>query len=274
MIAARHTGAWTVERVYDAFPRLAERRSNGGGQLSGGEQQMLAIARALVTNPQLLIMDEPTEGLAPVIVSQLEEMLARLGAEGDIAILVIEQNIGVATSVSDRVAIMVNGRINRIIEFEPPRRRPRSSAAPARRRPAFGGGAGAGVAGAGAGDAQIGPVPAAVGRGADQDLRLQSCSADPLVAAGPERPDRGRRPHRLGRRRPDRGRRRAPRAGARGAFAGPSDRSRCRYARHQGAGTALHPRSGGGERSAGPGSSTSRPAASSPPATSPRRRSR
>ncbi len=116
MIAARHSGAWTVERVYDAFPRLAERRSNGGGQLSGGEQQMLAIARALVTNPQLLIMDEPTEGLAPVIVSQVEEMLARLGAESDIAILVIEQNIGVATSVSDRVAIMVNGRINRIIE--------------------------------------------------------------------------------------------------------------------------------------------------------------
>ena len=148
MIAARHTGAWTVERVYDAFPRLAERRSNGGGQLSGGEQQMLAIARALVTNPQLLIMDEPTEGLAPVIVSQLEEMLARLGAESDIAILVIEQNIGVATSVSDRVAIMVNGRINRIIEFEPPRRRSRSSAAPARRRPAFGGRAAAGVAGA------------------------------------------------------------------------------------------------------------------------------
>jgi uncharacterized protein (UPF0261 family)/ABC-type branched-subunit amino acid transport system ATPase component len=116
MIAAGRPGAWTVERVYDAFPRLAERKMNGGGQLSGGEQQMLAIARALVTNPHLLIMDEPTEGLAPVIVTQVEEMLVRLGAESDIAILVIEQNIGVATSVSDRVAIMVNGRINRIIE--------------------------------------------------------------------------------------------------------------------------------------------------------------
>jgi len=116
MTAARRSGAWTVERVYDAFPRLAERKSSSGAQLSGGEQQMLAISRALVTNPRLLIMDEPTEGLAPVIVSQVEEMLVRLGEESDMAILVIEQNIGVATTVSERVAIMVNGRINRIIE--------------------------------------------------------------------------------------------------------------------------------------------------------------
>ena len=116
MVAGARPGAWTVERIYDAFPRLAERKSNGGGQLSGGEQQMLAIGRALVTNPELLIMDEPTEGLAPVIVAQVEEMLVRLGEESDIAILVIEQNIGVATSVSENVAIMVNGRINRIIE--------------------------------------------------------------------------------------------------------------------------------------------------------------
>jgi uncharacterized protein (UPF0261 family)/ABC-type branched-subunit amino acid transport system ATPase component len=116
MTAARQRGAWTVERVYDAFPRLAERRSSNGAQLSGGEQQMLAISRALVTNPRLLIMDEPTEGLAPVIVAQVEEMLVRLGEETDIAILVIEQNIGVATTISESVAIMVNGRINRIIE--------------------------------------------------------------------------------------------------------------------------------------------------------------
>ena len=116
MTAGRRRGAWTVERVYQTFPRLAERKGNGGGQLSGGEQQMLAIARALLTNPSLLVMDEPTEGLAPVIVSQVEEMLVRLGEEGDIAVLVIEQNIGVATAVSKNVAIMVNGRVNRMIE--------------------------------------------------------------------------------------------------------------------------------------------------------------
>ncbi len=116
MTAGIRRGAWTVERIYDTFPRLAERKNNGGGQLSGGEQQMLAISRALVTNPRLLIMDEPTEGLAPVIVAQVEEMLVRLGEEGDISVLVIEQNIGVATAVASRVAIMVNGRVNRVID--------------------------------------------------------------------------------------------------------------------------------------------------------------
>ena len=109
-------GPWTVERIYDIFPRLAERKDHGGSQLSGGEQQMLAISRALLTNPHLLIMDEPTEGLAPVIVAQVEEMLVRLGEDGDMSVLVIEQNIGVATAVSRNVAIMVNGRINRIID--------------------------------------------------------------------------------------------------------------------------------------------------------------
>lgn len=109
-------GVWTVERIYDTFPRLAERKGHGGGQLSGGEQQMLAISRALLTNPHLLVMDEPTEGLAPVIVAQVEEMLLRLGEDGDMAVLVIEQNIGVATAISRNVAIMVNGRINRIID--------------------------------------------------------------------------------------------------------------------------------------------------------------
>ncbi|MDN5001302.1 ABC transporter permease [Bradyrhizobium sp. GCM10027634] len=110
------SGAWTVERIYDTFPRLAERKGHGGGQLSGGEQQMLAISRALLTNPHLLIMDEPTEGLAPVIVAQVEEMLLQLGEDGDMSVLVIEQNIGVATAISRNVAIMVNGRINRIID--------------------------------------------------------------------------------------------------------------------------------------------------------------
>jgi uncharacterized protein (UPF0261 family)/energy-coupling factor transporter ATP-binding protein EcfA2 len=109
-------GAWSIERIYDTFPRLAERKSNTGAQLSGGEQQMLAISRALLTNPRLLVMDEPTEGLAPVIVQQVEDMLVRLAEEGDIAVLIIEQNIGVATAISENVAIMVNGRINRVIE--------------------------------------------------------------------------------------------------------------------------------------------------------------
>ena len=116
MTAGLRRGPWTIERIYQTFPRLAERRGNGGGQLSGGEQQMLAISRALLTNPKLLVMDEPTEGLAPVIVAQVEEMLVRLGDEGDISVLVIEQNIGVATGVSRNVAIMVNGRVNRIVD--------------------------------------------------------------------------------------------------------------------------------------------------------------
>jgi uncharacterized protein (UPF0261 family)/ABC-type branched-subunit amino acid transport system ATPase component len=116
LAAGIRRGAWTVERIYETFPRLAERKNHGGGQLSGGEQQMLAISRALLTNPHLLVMDEPTEGLAPVIVAQVEEMLVRLGDEGEISVLVIEQNIGVATAISRNVAIMVNGRINRIID--------------------------------------------------------------------------------------------------------------------------------------------------------------
>src|ERR1700752_1439677 len=116
LAAGMRRGAWTIERIYDTFPRLAERKGHGGSQLSGGEQQMLAIARALLTNPQLLIMDEPTEGLAPVIVAQVEEMLVRLGEDGDMSVLVIEQNIGVATAISRNVAIMVNGRVNRVID--------------------------------------------------------------------------------------------------------------------------------------------------------------
>ena len=109
-------GAWSVERIYDTFPRLAERRNNGGAQLSGGEQQMLAIGRALLGDPALLVMDEPTEGLAPVIVEQVEELLLRLGEDGQMAILVVEQNIAVATRVAERVAIMVNGRVLRVMD--------------------------------------------------------------------------------------------------------------------------------------------------------------
>jgi ABC-type multidrug transport system ATPase subunit len=100
-----------VDRVYTMFPRLAERKGNGGAQLSGGEQQMLAIGRALLLQPRLLVMDEPTEGLAPVIVEQVEQALRDLAAEGEIAVLLIEQNLGVALDVADRIGVMVNGRI-------------------------------------------------------------------------------------------------------------------------------------------------------------------
>jgi len=100
-----------VERVYTMFPRLAERRGHGGAQLSGGEQQMLAIGRALLLNPKLLVMDEPTEGLAPMIVEQVAQALRELAAGDEIAVLLIEQNLGVAISVADRIGVMVNGRI-------------------------------------------------------------------------------------------------------------------------------------------------------------------
>jgi uncharacterized protein (UPF0261 family)/ABC-type branched-subunit amino acid transport system ATPase component len=106
-------GPWTVERIYRTFPRLQERRRNGGAELSGGEQQMLAISRALLFNPKLLVMDEPTEGLAPVIVQQVAAMLKALAAEGEISVLLIEQNLGVAIDVADTIDVMVNGRIAR-----------------------------------------------------------------------------------------------------------------------------------------------------------------
>ncbi len=115
-LAGGNRGQWTIARIYDTFPRLAERRNNRGNQLSGGEQQMLAISRALLLNPHLLVMDEPTEGLAPVIVEQVEQILLRLGEESDIGVLVVEQNIGVASAVAEKVAIMINGRINRLME--------------------------------------------------------------------------------------------------------------------------------------------------------------
>ena len=113
LAAGGQEGPWTVARVYQIFPRLAERRRNGGAELSGGEQQMLAIARALLFNPMLLVMDEPTEGLAPLIVGQVADMLKHLAGDGEISVLLIEQNLGVAIDVADTVDVMVNGRIAR-----------------------------------------------------------------------------------------------------------------------------------------------------------------
>jgi branched-chain amino acid transport system ATP-binding protein len=101
---------WTPSDVYELFPRLAERRRNGGAQLSGGEQQMLAIGRALLTSPRLLIMDEPSEGLAPAIIETLIETFKKLEQQG-LRILLIEQNLAVATALAERQLIMVAGRI-------------------------------------------------------------------------------------------------------------------------------------------------------------------
>jgi branched-chain amino acid transport system ATP-binding protein len=109
--ASSNSGSeWTRERVYDLFPRLGERKRNGGAQLSGGEQQMLAIGRALVTNPKILVMDEPSEGLAPTVIEGLIETFRLLEGEG-LAILLIEQNLGVATALAERQLVMIGGRV-------------------------------------------------------------------------------------------------------------------------------------------------------------------
>lgn len=101
---------WTPEAVYELFPRLAERRKNGGAELSGGEQQMLSVGRALLLNGDLVIMDEPSEGLAPIIVDTLIAAVHRLVEEGT-AVLVVEQNLRAATELAERQLIMVSGRI-------------------------------------------------------------------------------------------------------------------------------------------------------------------
>jgi len=109
-IAAR-PGLWTRTRVFALFPRLEERLGNMGDQLSGGEQQMLAIARALLTNPSVLLMDEPTEGLAPALVDTLITVLAKLRAESALSIILVEQNSRVALAFSPRTIILDKGRI-------------------------------------------------------------------------------------------------------------------------------------------------------------------
>jgi branched-chain amino acid transport system ATP-binding protein len=110
IVGGKGDGQWTASRVYELFPRLAERKKSDATQLSGGEQQMLAIGRALLLNPKLLIMDEPSEGLAPRLVDELVQTVHQL-AEGGVRILLVEQNLGVATSVAERHLVMVAGRI-------------------------------------------------------------------------------------------------------------------------------------------------------------------
>jgi branched-chain amino acid transport system ATP-binding protein len=110
IVGASSSDEWTPERVYELFPRLAERRDISGTSLSGGEQQMLAIGRALLTNPRLLIMDEPSEGLAPTVVENLIQTIKDLAA-GGMGLLVVEQNLGVATTLAERQLVMVAGSI-------------------------------------------------------------------------------------------------------------------------------------------------------------------
>jgi branched-chain amino acid transport system ATP-binding protein len=109
-VASTRKEGWTLERVYELFPRLEERRGQRAKTLSGGEQQMLAIARGLMTNPDCLIMDEPSEGLAPAVVEDLLETIRGLHEEGT-ALLVVEQKLGVATALAERQLVMIAGRI-------------------------------------------------------------------------------------------------------------------------------------------------------------------
>ena len=104
-------GPWNVARIYDIFPRLQERRANMGNQLSGGEQQMLAIARALMTNPQLLLLDEPMEGLAPIIVQELMRVIRKLISDEGLSVIVVEQHARLALSMTRQAIVLDRGRI-------------------------------------------------------------------------------------------------------------------------------------------------------------------
>ena len=123
-VAARPRGSWTVERVFDLFPKLAELANRNGGFLSGGEQQMLTIARTLMGNPELLLLDEPSEGLAPLVVDHLREQIARLKQEG-LTILLAEQNTEFSLALADRVYVLEKGSIR----FSGPAARLRDDAA-------------------------------------------------------------------------------------------------------------------------------------------------
>jgi branched-chain amino acid transport system ATP-binding protein len=109
-VAAR-PGRWDLKAVYDLFPRLQERRGNLGSQLSGGEQQMLAIARSLATNPLLLLLDEPLEGLAPIIVEELTGTIRRMAVDEGTALILVEQHADVALSLTDQALVLERGSV-------------------------------------------------------------------------------------------------------------------------------------------------------------------
>ncbi len=111
LTAVARPGRWTPERVYEMFPRLAERKTNLGTQLSGGEQQMLAMGRALVVNPRLLLLDEPLEGLAPIIVSELLKAIARITREEGLSAIIVEQHPQAILAISDRAVVLDHGSV-------------------------------------------------------------------------------------------------------------------------------------------------------------------